>query len=235
MGNSSKKEEDKSFELACKDCFTHFLVEISSYKEIILVKKICFCDEITYSAHPYILDHNNLEVNYSQNLVDECDFDLIKKYYCCQCNNLFSDFRLKEHKHREIIYPADYIYNCKIHKTELLIGFCKDCNNLICEICINNFHKNHKIDYTKNLEITEEIIEKYENNLKNAFYEMNNLIIEKYNRYDIITEMKNLYDKEAYDDYSLDLIDQQIIKSLEILKTFLDLYKGHKKYNRESK
>ena len=33
-------------------------------------------------------------------------------------------------------------------------------------------------------------------------------------------------------DYSLDLIDRQIIKSLEILKTFLDLYKDHKKYNR---
>ena len=216
MGNSSKKEEDKSFELACKDCFTHFLVEISSYKEIILVKKICFCDEITYSAHPYIFCYNNLKPNYYQHFGNEDIPSSFINKYCCQCNDFISDFTLKNHEHKEIINAADYIYNCKIHKTEILIGFCKDCKNLICGKYIHNFHKNHEIDYTKNLEITEEIIEKYENNLKSTFYEMN-------------MKMRNLYEEKDFDKQFFNSRDIHILKTLELLKTFLDLYKDLKK------
>ena len=120
--------------------------------------------------------------------------------YCYTCNEYIEDKNLLNHLHNTIINAADYIYNCKLHKNEILIGFCNYCKQLICGKCINkNLHKNHKIEYTKNLEITEEIMNQYEANLQKAFLEMNNLIKLKYKRKELKLKMINLYEEDCND------------------------------------
>ena len=227
MGNSSKKQID--WELACEKCYTHYLVEIFSYEDIILIRKYCFCGEETLSAGMSAFYYMKLKTNYYQSPnFDTYPNKNINKY-CYTCNKYIEDRNLLNHLHNTIINAADYIYNCKLHKNEILIGFCIYCKQLICEMCINkNLHKNHKIEYTKTLEITEEIMNKYETNLKKAFLEMNNLIKLKYEKKYLKLKMKNLYE-EDYNDYNyIDSKDKRIISILKLLKTFIDLYKSHK-------
>ena len=231
MGNSSKNSSKKeiTYELACEDCITHFLLEIISYEDIILIKKYCFCGEITLSVNSHVLDRMIINTKYYQVLNYAVIPDTKINKFCYQCKKFISNEESLNHGHKAIINAADYIYNCKLHKSKLIIGFCKECKKLICEICIN-LHKNHEIEYTKDLEITEETLNKYETNLEKAFFEMNNLAKIKYgDDYENI-EMQNLFEEmEDFEFY--DKKDQQIIKTLELLKTFLDLYKNHKKNN----
>lgn len=173
-----------------------------------------------------------LKTNYYQLLNFAAFPDTKINKYCYQCNKFISNENSLSHKHKAIINAADYIYNCKFHKTEILIGFCKDCKKLICGICLNdNLHKNHKIEYTKDLAITEEILKEYETNLKNAFLEMNNLIKLKYDNNSIKLKMINIFEEENFDYKMFNSKDQQILKSLQLLKTFLDLYKSYKNNN----
>ena len=109
-----------------------------------------------------------------------------------------------------------------------LIGFCKVCLISICEKCLknNNLHKNHEIIYSKDLNIDNAIIEKFQNNLYKAFTELDNLIKLKYgSKYKI--EISNLYKPQNKKFFNEE--DQKIILCLELLKTFLDLYYYHKK------
>ena len=227
MGNTLKNEND--WELACKVCCTHYLVEIISFEDLILIRRYCFCGEETLSAESHVFFYMKLKTIYYQ-------FPKFAPYperninkYCYTCNEYIKDEQLFNHMHNTIINAADYIYNCKLHKNERLIGFCNSCKQLICEKCINkNLHKNHKIEYTKNLEITEDIMNKYETNLQKAVDEMNNLINLKYNRNDLKLKMINLYEEENNDYRYFDSKDKQIINILKLLKTFIDLYKSHK-------
>ena len=118
MGNSSKKTIE--WELACHKCFIHYLLEIISNKDIILIKTIWFYGETTVSAEPHIFYYIKLKTNYYQLK----DFDVIPNRtinkYCYQCNNFMSDQKILNHKHKTIINAADYIYNCKIYKSEIL-------------------------------------------------------------------------------------------------------------------
>ena len=227
MGNSLNKKID--WELACKECCTHYLVEIISCEEIILIRRCCFCGEETLSVESYNFYYMKLKTIYYQfpNFAAYPERNINK--YCYTCNKYIEDEKLLNHIHNTIINASDYIYNCKLHKNEILVGFCNSCKQLICGICINkNLHKNHKIEYTKNLEITEEIMNKYETNLQKAVVEMNNLIKLKYKRNDLNLKMINLYEEDNNDYRYIDPKDEQIIKILKLLKTFIDLYESHK-------
>ena len=227
MGNSSKKQI--YWELACNKCFTHYLVELISYEDIFLIRKYCFCPEETLSAGMSAFYYMKLKTNYYQS----SEFHTYK--YCYTCNEFIEDTKLLNHLHNTLINADDYIYNCKLHKNEILIGFCKSCKQLICGMCINkNLHKNHKIEYTTNLEITEEIMNKYETNLQKAYLEMNNLLKLKYKRKDLKLKMRNIFEEvyDAINYYHFDSKDERIISILKLLKTFIDLYKSHKKNHR---
>ena len=229
MGNLITKKID--WELACKECYTHYLVKILSFKDIILIKRYCFCGEETLSVDSFVFYFMKLKTIYYQ-LPDFAvtPEENINKY-CYTCNKFIEDEELLVHKHKTIIDASEYIYNCKLHKNEILVGFCNSCKELICQMCINHFHNNHKIEFTKNLKITEEIINKYETNLKKSYLEMNKLLKLKYRMNDIKLKMKNLFDIESKDYGSYDTKDQQIIQTLQLLKTFIDLYKSHKNNN----
>ena len=224
MGNSSRKID---WEFACKECSTHYLVEIISHKDIILIKRYCFCDEETLTSDSFVFYYMKLKTIYYQlpnfAVVPE---DINK--YCCECNKFLYDTEFVNHCHKTIINAADYIYNCKLHKNQRLTGFCKSCKKLICEICINSLHEKHEIEYAKNLKITEEILKKYETDLQNAFLEMNKLIKLKYGKNSVKVKNENLYEGSNNDYNSFDKEDIQIIMTLKLLKTFIDLYNNHK-------
>ena len=118
MGNIFKSQID--WELACKECCTHYLVEIHSYEDIILIRRYCFCGEETLSAESHVFFYMKLRTIYYQfpNFSGYPETNINK--YCYRCNKYLEDEELKNHMHNNtIINAADYIYNCKKHKNEI--------------------------------------------------------------------------------------------------------------------
>ncbi len=140
-----------------------------------------------------------------------------KKYLCKNCTKI--------HNHTNIILiePNLFLINCKYHQNQKLVGFCRKCTKPLCLKCVNGFHRNHDIRYTKQL--NKFIIEKYQNNLLKAISEFKILIKLKYDQ-NMELNISNLSSSQK----NLPLIDyedKQIIISLEILHTMLDLYIYH--------
>ena len=140
-----------------------------------------------------------------------------KKYLCKNCTKI--------HNHTNIILiePNLFLINCKYHQNQKLVGFCRKCTKPLCLKCVNGFHRNHDIRYTKQL--NKFIIEKYQNNLLKAITEFKILIKLKYDQ-NMELNISNLSSSQK----NLPLIDyedKQIIISLEILHTMLDLYIYH--------
>ena len=109
-----------------------------------------------------------------------------------------------------------------------VIAFCKKCKKLICEKCLENNHNNHLIKYIKDLEITDDIIENYKSQLYNAFLECDKLYKLKYGN-KVKIKVTNLFNSQVSAYFERE--DQQIILSLELLQTFLDIYNYHKEGN----
>jgi hypothetical protein len=146
--------------------------------------------------------------------------------YCYECEQFFCKDCLKNHEHTNVIEPKFLLTNCKNHPKEKLVGHCIDCIKPICNKCINDIHKAHEIKYTKDLKISDDIITKYNNNLLKAFLDCDKLMKLKYGN-DIEVNIVNLSYPQALTYF--DNNDKQIIISLEILKTIIDLYNYHKK------
>ena len=97
----------------------------------------------------------------------KCNCRLIQKdkknisKYCYECEQFLCKDCLKNHEHKNVIEPQFFLTNCKNHPNEKLVGHCIDCIKPICNKCINDIHNSHEIKYTKDLEISDEIIAKY--------------------------------------------------------------------------
>lgn len=228
MGNINNNSLDG--DLICEKCLSHLLLEITQYGGNIILKKYCFCGKSTSildkKVENLLLKFNYYDTMYNSNKKLKCgDTHHITKY-CYLCHKFFCQKCSSTHQHKNLTNTKDYAFNCKYHyRKEKLIGYCKKCRKSFCEKCIKTFHNNHEIIYTKDLVIKDEIIKKYKNNLNQAFLEFMKLMKLKYGN-DIKLQMNNISKKQNVSSFTL--IDQQILFSLELLKTFLDLYNYHK-------
>ena len=228
MGNLNNNSLDG--DLICEKCLSHLLLEIAQYGGNIILKKYCFCGKSTsildYKVEYLLLKFNYYDEMYNSNNKLKCgDTHHITKY-CYLCHKFFCQKCSNSHQHKNLTNTKDYAFNCQYHyRKEKLIGFCKKCRKSFCVKCIKTFHSNHEIRYTKDLVIKDEIVEKYKNNLNQAFLEFMKLMKLKYGN-NLKLQMTNISKKQ--DISSFDIIDQQILFSLKLLKTFLDLYNYHK-------
>ena len=229
---------DNSIEgdLSCKKCHSHYLFELISNENNILLRKYCFCGESTIAV-----DHDlKLKIMEGFNFYKDYKCDCIPllmgnnnerkniSKYCYTCEKFLCNDCLQNHVHQNMISPDFLLTNCKYHINQKLVGFCKKCKKPLCEKCIDESHKNHEIKYTKDLEITNEIVEKYKNNLLKAFLECDRLMKLKYGK-ETKVYLSNLSHPQTLTFF--DPIDKQIIMTLELLKTILDLYNYHKNNN----
>ena len=217
--------------LACKQCHTYYLLELLTTEPNILLRKYCFCGESTTQIN------NNMKLELIQEFSFFNDYKCkcilgtednvaqkkaISKF-CNDCNEYLCKDCLKMHSHTNLIAPNLLLINCKYHQNKKLIGFCRNCTKPLCQECANNSHRNHDIRYAKQL--NKLIIEKYQKNLLKAISEFTKLIKQKYGQNMELT-ISNL-SSSSKDLPLIDFEDKQILISLEILQTILDLYIYH--------
>ena len=218
--------------LACKQCHTHYLLELFTTETDILLRKYCFCGESTTQIN------NNMRLELIQELsfFNDCkcrcilntrnnniEQNKIISKYCNDCNEYLCKDCIKNHNHTNLINPNLLLIDCKYHQNQKLVGFCRNCTKPLCQECASNFHINHDIRYAKQL--NKFIIEKYQDNLLKAISEYKELIKVKYDQ-NMELSISNYTSSQKY----LPLIqfeDKQIFITLEILQTILDLYKYH--------
>lgn len=228
MGQNQTINQTKD-DISCYKCKCHYLLELISIENSISLRKYCFCCE---STEPITKNTKSQLMSNYQNY--KCNCRLIQKdkknisKYCYECEQFLCKDCLKNHEHKNVIEPQFFLTNCKNHPNEKLVGHCIDCIKPICNKCINDIHNSHEIKYTKDLEISDEIIAKYNNNLLKAFLDCDKLMKLKYGK-DIKVNIVNLSNSQSLTFF--DNNDKQIIVSLEILKTIIDLYKYHKNNN----
>ena len=217
--------------LACKQCHTYYLLELLTTEPNILLRKYCFCGESTTQIN------NNMKLELIQEFSFFNDYKCkcilgtednvaqkkaISKF-CNDCNEYLCKDCFKIHNHTNLIAPNLLLINCKYHQNKKLIGFCRNCTKPLCQECANNSHRNHDIRYAKQL--NKLIIEKYQKNLLKAISEFTKLIKQKYGQNMELT-ISNL-SSSSKDLPLIDFEDKQILISLEILQTILDLYIYH--------
>jgi len=217
--------------LACKKCHTHYLLELITTEPNILLRKYCFCGESTTQIN------NNMKLELIQELsffndykckcILETENNVAQKKtiskFCNDCNEYLCKDCFKVHNHTNLIAPNLLLINCKYHQNQKLIGFCRNCTKPLCQECASNSHRNHDIRYAKQL--NKFIIEKYQKNLLKAISEFTKLIKQKYDQNMELT-ISNL-SSSSKDLPLIDFEDKQILISLEILQTIIDLYKYH--------
>ena len=225
--------EEKDYDLCCDKCGSHYLFEIFC-KENIFLRKYCFCGESISEINNHIQfllikKAHFVKSNQSSSSFGLSNYDNCTKY-CPKCNLFLNDEFAVKHEHKNLVNSKDYEQNCFFHRNLKLIGFCKNCKKPVCEECIKIYwHKNHNIKYTKNLIITEEYIENFNNQLNKAFLELNEFIKFKYNNTKFKINITNLAKMNNISDYNKK--EQQIILTLELLKTILDVFNYHKTKN----
>ena len=218
--NFANRESSNIF-IACDKCHCHFLLEFITLENNIFIRKYCFCGE---STSP--MNNSKIEILYDieeyKKIRCSCSFSIKKiSKYCNDCQRFFCEECIIKHNHHKIIDPNDFFTNCFFHVNDKIIGFCKTCIKPICKVCIDNKHKNHKIEYNKHLEINDNILNEYMNNLNKAISEFDKLIRLKYgNSISVsIENLKYLQSKLFFKKY-----DRQILNSLFVLKIILDSY-----------
>ena len=238
MGNYQNEIIDH--DLFCNQCYSHYLFEIFSKKNI-NIRKYCFCGESTFLINErikYLLTNINIYCsaykimpNNNTNGYDGISNAHQKNTkYCPKCNLFLNDESAISHEHKNLVNSKEYINYCFFHRDSILIGFCKNCVKPICKKCINlPIHKNHNFKYTKDLmNDNHNFIENYETQLSKAFLDLDKLIKLKYGNKETI-KVTNIQKSNIKNSCFYNIKDQQIILTLELLKTFLDLYNYHKK------
>jgi len=91
---------------------------------------------------------------------------------CKECNSILCKQCSKEHIKNEenkdnhhIISIRKMDINCFLHNSKYNY-FCKKCNENICDVCLDNDHKEHDIIKFENIRIKNEEIEKIKDNIK---------------------------------------------------------------------
>ena len=216
--------------LACKKCHTHYLFEILTSEKDILLRKYCFCGESTSQINNNMKMELMKDFNYNEDNKCKCISEMgyniderkIISQYCNDCNEYLCKDCTNKHNHTNLIDPNLFLINCKLHPKQNLVGFCRKCIKPLCKVCINDFHKYHDKRYAKPL--NKSIIEKYQDNLLKAISECKKLIKIKYGNNMELT-IPNLSSSQNLS--LIDFEDEQIIITLEILQTMLDLYTYH--------
>ena len=213
-------------DLSCKQCKCYFLLEILSNKDCYLLKKYCKCDKILLP----IEDNNKLLYNDLINIRNDDYFHSFKETIfnlSSYINKLFSCcFKSNKKRKTSISQKLSHFY-CSYHN-ENLTGFCYLCYIPICKECIDENHKNHEIEYTKDLKISDYIVNLYKINLNTSFYKFQELTKLKYGKKYNIIQLSNLYVKEDEIKFK-DFKDNQIYITLRLLKTIFDDYNKNKK------
>ena len=88
-------------------------------------------------------------------------------YFCKDCEEIYCQKDIKECRtaKENIVSLEDFDYLCIIHKKDY-ISYCEECNENICEICIDEKHKTHKKYYFK-----EKVLDKEENDKLEIYIE----------------------------------------------------------------
>ena len=223
MEKDNKNESVIKGDLSCKQCKCYFLLEILTNKEDCLLTKYCKCEKISIP-----IDTKNL-IKEIANIDDEFYlFKVIRTNFYKYIYNLFSFCSKKRRKDYPYLVDLPYFF-CTCHNSEILSGFCSLCNIPVCRLCVEESHENHEINYTKNLRVTDDILNKYENNLFTAFSKFHELIKLKYGKKYKDIHLSNIYDEENEINFK-DIRDNQIFILLRLLKTILDDYNKNKKW-----
>ena len=213
--------------LACSKCKGLCLLELLSNENGILLRQYCFCGESTKLFTTIIDVEIVAEFKfYKRYDCNNCSKSINK--YCYTCDYFYCKNCLKSHLHKRVLDPKYFFINCIYHTSEKLVGFCKKCKVQICNTCIKYFHFNHEIKYTKDLEleINNDIINNYNNNLMKLFNDYKNYVEIKYGKDTKIelTCLVNDFRKNIFFDKN----DKLILKALTLLKHFIDLYDYYK-------
>lgn len=220
------KRESENYIIACDKCHCHFLLEIITMESNILIRKYCFCGEstspINISKIEFLYD-----IGIHKKLRCSCSVALKQVYkYCNDCQLFFCEDCTINHNHHKQMDLNNLFINCYFHVNDKIIGFCKTCVKPIYKVCIDNKHKNHKIEYNKNLEINDDILNEYMNNLGTAISEFDKLIKVKYSK-SISVSMQNLTFLQSK--LLFQKKDMQILNCLLVLKIIIDSYYYYKK------
>ena len=226
MGIYSYFFESINDDFVCDNCLTHYYLRLISKEKYILLKGYCYCGEITIQIEPFeeIIAFRNFKFYESLCNCIEYSFDKKPTKFCIDCNLYFCEDCSKNHKHKNIFDCVYLINKCKFHPNNVLIGFCYHCKKPLCKNCMD-IHNNHDIQSMNKLEISKEILEKYEKELAKGFSDMNNLLKMKYG------EEMNIYISNLKSKYyfpHITEIDRIFVLTLQILKSLLDLYYYHK-------
>ena len=223
-----RESDNLKYVIACDKCHCHFLLEIMTMENNIFIRKYCFCGE---STSP--INNTGIDILYDIEKYKECHVrcscQISSKTvykYCNDCLRFFCEECTIRHNHHKQMDFNYFFINCYYHVNDKIIGFCKTCVKPICKVCIDNKHKNHKIEYNNNLEINDDILNEYMNNLSKAILEFDKLIKAKYgNSFSVSIENLNFLQGKMF----FKKKDRQISNCLLILKTIIDSYYYYKK------
>ena len=232
--NQSILKSDLKGSLVCDKCLTHYIIEIITSEETISIRKYCYCGKLTMPINQGIKSHlynsydcyNHYRCGCVPIIMGNFNYKKVSKY-CYECEKFFCDDCSKNHsKHKNVILLSSIFKNyCKFHLNEQILGFCKKCKIPICKKCINEKHKNHFINCSENIKVTEYFVNNFKNNLMKAHSDFEQLMKLKYGKETRIylNNLSNPQTVSFFDNY-----DKLIVRTLEILKTIYDSYIYHK-------
>ena len=142
------------------------------------------------------------------------------KYYCPKCWG--------EHpkSHKVINYDEKYYYCQKHHKEEnnVYTSYCENCKKNLCEFCVSEENKEHKIEKFENMIIDIEPMKKDLNNMKDKIDELKLAVDEIKHEIDEAVKMfENYYNiakdiLEKYESFNTLLKNYQVLKTIKFLK-----------------
>ena len=218
--------------LSCSKCRNHYLIEILSNEYNISTRRYCNCGEFTRKIKHHI--DFLLSLKYYR-ICSSCKAN-VKTKYCYDCKKFLCEICLNfDNKNHRILLSKFSLTCCKYHYEERIVCFCKQCKKAICFHCINQFHKNHEIKFMKDLNLTDEMVNNYKNRQIKFFELFENYLYSKYGQKIKIKTYNLLLDKYGnikplkYEKYkSLNEYEKQVLLTLKLLQTMLDLYNYYK-------
>ena len=100
--------------------------------------------------------------------------------YCYQCKKIICPKCFLKHKsyknHKRIFNSNEINIRCENHFGEKFVMYCYDCDKTICKQCSEENHRGHFFISLKELNPSQEVIEKINTNTEKLKQELNNLI-----------------------------------------------------------
>ena len=140
-------------------------------------------------------------------------------FFCKKCLNIHDEIGNGHHSLNKQTNPASlnseeniFKFNCMIHEEEKICFFCEKCHELICNICFNNIHKEHKVSkiniFVK--KALKNILNYRESNFNDAMYKL--------------TEKKNNFEEKFQEDYQMTMLqlDKIIAYFQQIKQDYMD-------------